>query len=385
MPYWYWRQLKNAWVLNENTTNKFDLPDKGALSALAIQSIAVNAASLAEYDNPYPIQRHTKIRVVGNGNFEIVNASAKQLQAVHCWDWEQDPIGTYTKVSGLFQRNFFYVPFGRNLGDPKYGLDLGRFGAGVEFEETNNYDTAFHTDTSSTLTIFGLFYKDAPADMFSGGFLKKRQINDKDTASEVQYKVKLPTENLLRQIHLFSEPDLSSHLDATSPTTNVQYIWLGIKSSEEYMINNVRSIDFANHIHQIMRRKFRTNVQTNVGTTTAGLGFADTMLYRNFQHAITPIQDTLGNHSAYLKFDDRRICQTWFHASGAADAVGVADVDSFGIMLHGNIPLLMNDPMADETAWLDSKAFGDVNVEITEGASTGNWRVVLDELEKKTG
>lgn len=382
MSYWYWRPLKSAWVLDENTTNKFTLPEKGKVSGLAIHSVAVNAAALNEYDNKYPIQRHTKIRVLGNGNFEVVNCKAKQLQAISCWDWRINPKGNYTDVNGLYQRNYFYVPFGRFLGDPLFGLDLERFGAGVEFEETNNYSTTYHTDANSKLDIYALMRKDPEAGLFDRGFLRKRQIIDKDAATETQYAVKLPTTNLLRQIHLFSEADLSSNKDAAAPHNVAQYLWLSVKSREEYLIDNFRSMHFATMIHDIMKRVFETCVQCSVGTTTAGLGFADTMLYRGFQHAAVGVIDTLGDHSQYIKFSDRRISEVWFHAAGSADTVGVAWIAKKGIMLHGDIPLLYNAPMGVEENWLDSDALGDVYVEVTEGNSLGNWYIVLDELEK---
>lgn len=382
MGYWYWRGLKTGWTLDEGQTNKEDLPDKGHVSGLLIHSQAVNAAALNEYDNKYPIQRHTKIRIVGNGNFEVINLRAKYLQAIGCWDHGRNPVGNYTDVNGLYQRNYFYIPFGRYLGDPDYGLDLAKFASGVELEETNNYSTTYHSDTNCKLDIYMLMRKNPEAGLFGKGFLKKRVIKDKDTASETQYAVKLPTEARLKQIHIFSEPDLSSHVDAVAPTTNVQYIWLGVKSKEEYILQNIRSMHYATYIHEIMKRVFQTRVQCSVGTTTPGLGFADTMLYRAFPHSATPTFDALGDHSIYTKYDDRRICQTWFHAGGSADTVGVGWVVSQGIMLHGDIPLLLQDPMSDESHWLDSKEMGDVYVEVTEGASLGNWRVVLDELEK---
>ena len=385
MPYWYWRPLKLAWALDENTDNTLDLPERGYLSALAIHSYATNETGLAEYDNKYPIQRHTKIRIVGNGNFEVMNLRAKHLQAINCWDWGINPVGQYSDVDTLIQRNMFYIPFGRYLKDPDYGLILENFASGSQLVETNNYSTTYHVDGSSKLDVYGLFYKEPTGGMFGKGFLKKRQVYDRDTASATQFGVKLPTDKLLRQIHLFSEPDLSSRVDATSPVTNVQYIWLGIKSKEEYILENVRSLYFSNWIHDIMGRQFETVVNTSVGTTTAGLGYSDTMLYRAFNRVCSSIVDTLGDHNSYTKFDDRRICQVWFHAGASADTVGTAGVYSKGVMLHGDIPLLMVDPFSEQSEWLDAKALADVYLEVTEGASTGNWYAVLDELESTYG
>lgn len=382
MGYWYWRSLKDAWVLNENTTNKFDLPEKGMLSGLLIHSQAVNAAALAEYDNKYPIQRHTLLRILGNGSNEIISAKAKQLQAMCMWDWKINPKGNYTDVNGLYQRNYFYIPFGRYLGDPEYGLDLGKFAAGTEFEETNNYSTTYHTDGSQVLDVMGLFRKNPEAGLFSKGYLSKRQIKDKDAASENKVAVKLPTENRLKQIALFTEADLSSHVDQVAPEAVAQYIYLSVKSREDYLLNKIRTRYYANWIHDVMGRVFETNVQASVGTTTAGLGYADTMLYRGFNVTSTPVSDTLQDTGLAAKFDDRRIHQIWFHQGGSAWTVGVANICKKGIMPHGLVPLLHQDPLSEESLWLDAKALGDVYVEVDEGNSTGNWYIVLDELIK---
>lgn len=60
----------------------------------------------------------------------------------------------------------------------------------------------------------------------------------------------------------------------------------------------------------------------------------------------------------------------------------MAELVCRGIMLFGDIPLLMQGPLSEPETWLDAKEMADVYVEVTEGASTGNWMIVLDELEE---
>lgn len=382
MGYWYWRPLQTGWTLTEATTNRLDLPEAGALSGIAIQTHTINAVSgMSAQDNPWPIQHHTKVRVVGNGNVEIVNAPAKYLQAMYCWDQKIDPVGYYTQTASLYQRNFWYIPFGRYLGDPKYGLQLENWASGVQFEETNDITAAWYQAGATQLEMYGLFWKNPSANQFPGGYLRKRQIVDNAAASRTQWGVKLPTVNLLKQIHVFVEPALSSHLDVTSAVTELQYLWLSIKSKDEYLINNMRTIDLVNHVATVMDRKFRTGVQVMAGST-AGLGFADTMLYRRFPSLSTPVRSSLIDNSSVMDFGDRRIIRTWIQNTGSGVADGYANVISEGHMLHGDMPLLLIDPQSDESQWFDSNANADVYVEATEGVSTGNWRIVLDELQK---
>lgn len=147
-------------------------------------------------------------------------------------------------------------------------------------------------------------------------------------------------------------------------------------------MNKMRTRYYASWIHDIMKRVFEFNAQVSVGTTTAGLGYFDSCLYRGFNVTGNPVTDTLQDTGLGAKFDDRRIHQIWFQQGGSAWTVGVANLCKKGIAMHGLVPLLKQDPMSDESLWLNAKELADVYVEIDEGNSLGNWYLVLDELEK---
>lgn len=380
MGYWYWRALKKALVLDENATNKFDLPERGMLSGFAIHSQGVNEADLSAYDRPFPVQRHTKFRIVANGNVEIINAKGSQLQALDCWNRNANPSGKYSQVDTHYQRNYFFLPFGRFLGDLKMGLDLGKFAVGVEFEETNDYSTTYHVDGSQTLDVYGLFRKSPEAGLFAEGYLKKRQIIDVDAATRTQEAVKLPTDLKLRQISLFTEGDIASGVETGNPLSTAKTLWLRVKSKEENIFANVRSREFAIWMHDIMGRKFRTEVSIMGGT--GGLAYLDPMMMRcdlvsGIAHSPAQSDDdvmTLGG--------DTRIKKCYTNKAGTGTAAVMAQCVCKGIGLHGHIPLLLQDPLSESDTWLDAKEQADVYVEVTEGHSTGRWQIVLDELEK---
>ncbi|GAH79930.1 unnamed protein product, partial [marine sediment metagenome] len=236
--YWYWRGLKRAWELNEGTTNKLPLPERGHLSGIAIHSSCKNKIKFDVTDDPYPIQRHTKFRVIGNGNFEVINASGKHLKSVECWNDNVDPKGMYDQAIDKYQRNYITIPFGRYMGDEKYGLILENFAAGVELEETNSYDTDLYHDHEQKLDVYGLFRKRPESDCFGEGFLRKRVIVEKDTQGEVEYAVRMPTLNKIRQIYLFSEADVALGIEAAAPIDQARYVFLYAKSKEELILNN---------------------------------------------------------------------------------------------------------------------------------------------------
>lgn len=380
MGYWYWRPLKEGWTLNEATTNRFNLPDAGVISGLRIRHRGTTAKHLDTTDDIYPVQM-SNVRILGNGNFEIVNARARQLHALDFWYSGIPDHRPPIVWDGWESGQEYCLPFGRYLGDPKYGLILDNFAAGSEFVETNTISTTNYDDTTSKMDIYALMRKNPEAGLFSGGFLRKRQILNKDAASEVQYGVQLPTLNKLRGIHLFSEPDISSGVQATTIFNNITRIWLSILSKGEYMIDNFLSSDFAYMIHSWLGRVAETVVYGGLG---AANNYLDTEIYERISSHAMPV-----GAAAVKRMVTERDATMLERAARVYgwDADGVAQTTqmylrSKGICLHGHIPLLMITPQADETEWLDADVNKKVYVEITEGASTGNWYLVLDELQK---
>ncbi len=379
MGYWYLRPLKKDWVVEEATSNKFDLPEKGKISGLYIHLVTTLAAALEDVDNPWPFQR-TDLKITGNGNVPIVSLRGRQLQAMNFWDTGEMPKDALQSHSSAYVEQWAFIPFGRYMGDPMYGLDLEKFSAGVEFDETNTFSTSYFTDAYTKYTIHALMRKNPEPDLFSGGYFKKRQIINKDTATETQYGVKLPTLNKLKQIHLFSEPDLSAHIPETNVYTNLNAIWLGVKSREEYLLDNVNSREYATIMHQMYKRMAHTQI---VAYGHGGGGCQDPMIYEAAGRHCMSVHDSVciyreDNATSWLE----RTADIYSYTSAGSDVDSRFYLDTWGISYHGDIPLLMIDPMAEETQYLDAKENADVYVEVTEGASTGNWYIVLDELEK---
>jgi len=381
MGYWYWRNLWNAESVDENTTNSLDLPEKGYLSGLRIHVQQRNTSDLDNaYDNPYPTQR-ISIKILGNGNFEIINLRGRQLEALNFWDSGHMSRNLLWTLRDIDLSEELLIPFGRYLGDPKYGLILDNFKAGVQFQETNTWDTDYVTDTYQKYTIDALFRKNPESELFSGGFLRKRQVADESAAARTQHGVKLPTDNLLRQIHVFTEPSLTSHLPTTVPFTELSTLWLSILSKQEYLINNMNLSNLARYMYQHFGRLARTEGLTG---DTSATHYCDTKIYERRNTGAFMFNTTAGFLVEDAATNLERILKLYTKNTSGTAAGQQAYWNAEGICPHGLIPLLLQDPMSDESAWLDAKAQGDVYVEGTEGVSTGHWYIVLDELQKTT-
>ena len=379
MPYWYWRNLQNGWAVTEASTDRFDLPEKGALSGLKITLRQHNTSDLDNaVDDPYPTQR-VSLKVLGNGNFEIVNLRARQLEALNFWETGHMNRKLLWTLRGIDLSEEIFIPFGRYFGDMKYGLMLDRFGAGVQFEETNTWDTTYVTVGDQTLTIDGLFYKNPPSDLFSGGFLTKKQITNQSVAGRTQFGVKLPSDNLLKQIYVFTEPDHSSHVMASTPFANLTTLWLSILAKQEYIINGMGAGALAYYMHQLYSRVARTEGLTG---DTASTHYCDTKIYERQGTGMAMFNTTAGFLVEDAATNLERVLKMYSKNTSGNAAGQQAYWNAQGICPHGIIPLLLQDPMSDETAWMDAKANGDVYVEASEGASSGHWYIVLDELQK---
>jgi len=380
MGYWYWRNLKKDWVIDENTTNRFDLPEKGHVSALLVKLRTQNETYLGTYDDPHPVQRVTKLRILGNGNFEIDNVSGRQMHAMNFWDKGVMSKEGLCEIDTAEQEQYLYIMFGRYLGDPRFGMILEKFAAGIQFEETNNISTTHYVNNETKYTVYALMRKNPEPGLFNGGFLRKRNIITKDAASETQYAVKLPTLNKLRQIHVFSEPTYASGVLSTTIFTLVQYLWLSILSKEEYIIDNIKTDAWARFIHDFLGRLAHTQKRIY---TQAGGGYHDTMIYEKRNSQAQNLMTNFGNIVGDATTDLTRFQRIYSYNHDGSELISrYVLLDTFGICLHGDIPLLLVDPMSDEPEWLDAAASKDVYVEVTEGSSSGNWYIVLDELQK---
>ena len=379
-PYWYWRQLKSGWTLDESSTNRFDLPERGALSGLMVNLYGTHARKNVNYAEIWPVQQTTP-RIVANGNFEIMNLRGRQLHAMNWWDYGALPAEGLFEPTGWINQQTLIFPFGRYLGDPDFGIWLEKFAAGVQMEETNTISTSDYTDATSKWDVFGLFRKNPEANLFSKGFFRKRRISNKTCASESQYPFKLPTEAKLKQIYVFTEPTNTSNDPSTTPYTNINKLWLSIKSKDEFLIDGLSASYFARMIHALYGRKAHTLI-TAVGGTSPG-HFVDTMIYERESSQMTPVYSAEGYATEYDDNNLERTCNVTTFNNAGTGTERVVYLDSIGISLHGVIPLLLIDPdKNDEQDYLDAKANADVYVEATEGASTGTWQIVLDELEK---
>ena len=384
MGYWYWRNLKNGWVQDESADNSFDLPTEGYISGLKITVEQKNAAYLCNgYDDPYPVDKINP-QIWGNGNSPIVQLRGKELEAMNFWETGKLSERLLWTVTGQTLSEELILPFGRYLGDMKKGLICEKWKAGLQFKDTNTWSTSYVTDTYQKYTIDALMRKNPEANLFSEGYLSKRHISDEDSLARTQYAIKLPTKQKLKQIYVFTEPDLTNvttYLPSITPFSNISKLWLSIKSLDEYLLNNVGTGWLAYMMHQMYGRVAETGGISGGGTSSNM--YVDTKIYERQESTFggfntnfnVPVEDAATNLERIMKMR-------------CFDAAGSAQTSQFywhakGICPHGIIPLLLQDPMSDTPDWLDAGAVGDVHVACTEGTSGyGKWRIVLDELQK---
>jgi len=133
-------------------------------------------------------------------------------------------------------------------------------------------------------------------------------------------------------------------------------------------------------MHRLFHRYPRTQVAAGSGAANPAL--ADSLIYYLSDFIPIAVEGTNFARADETYWLERSVSVYRYTHAGAEIAPIKFWALCNGICLHGDIPLLMIDPHADESQYLDTKAEADVYVEVTEGASTGNWYLVLDELQK---
>ncbi|MBA7696061.1 hypothetical protein ES703_104703 [subsurface metagenome] len=160
-------------------------------------------------------------------------------------------------------------------------------------------------------------------------------------------------------------------------------LWLGIKSKQEYIIDNADWRMFYQMMHQKYGRMPRTQMTTDLHISEDN--FHDTMIYDRSLSNYIPLSlwTTYNRLVTEYKWDrEERTVRLQIHQLDGNRGGGYVYTDNVGVAYNGNCPLLMIDPMAEEDQYLDAEAEADVTVEYTESASTENIYIVLDELQK---
>lgn len=248
MGFWLWRTFLSSRALANATsgTEVFDLPKKGIISNLMLETYMVSGTAKASIVSQAAFK---KIEVIGNGSTVIQSLTGKEVQASQAYDdgrlsqdKEMSPSG------GCY--GYFDIRFGRYPGDPKYALDCSKW-ASLELKIT--YDlaaggtidtTGYHT-TSGKVKVYGLFSPDG-AGLNPVGYLKKEEKKVYTTTASGEEDLALPTDFPFRRLLLLHTTDYYSMNDP------FQFVTITINDGARKPIDNMAGEDIGT-LDQAMR------------------------------------------------------------------------------------------------------------------------------------
>ncbi len=178
----------------------------------------------------------SRIEIVANGSDVIKSIPADIMDYLAWRDGAALNLDQHHNYGTSTLRYHGYVLFGRQFGDPEYGLDLSRFTT-TELRVTNVATSSyFSADLSMDVLLYIL--RDHPPASFKGYLRTELWRTYTTVASDVQY-IDLPTKGALRRLVLQAVPPRDSdNLATATPYSMLPQLRLTLKDGHEELFND---------------------------------------------------------------------------------------------------------------------------------------------------
>ena len=391
MPAHYLRRefLENeAAQSSDSTTYRLDMPETGMLSALALKLRATNGST----DNKNCMIKDiiTQIQVIGNGSTVIFSLTGEELDREAWKYYKQRSSELASEEPDDVQFQTFILPFGRVIGDKKFGLNLDAW-TNVQLQIQYNLAAVnavgangFVTGTFSVTVISYRYPQNAG--VRAAAFQKTSEIDQPTDATSGTRRYELPLQNKLIEVGLLVVEDNAAD------DTDVTAIRLELDSGENILYDtNWDDLQQENtNMYNINGRQVKSIFRSDADTVDFETGIC-----RGVQLTAEHIGEATADQEKLLLLESRsgsRITIGYFTldlvasseevAADTSDDTQLAAVDGDGVGNMVWIPLAMESDWSDA---MDSKAHGKIEVVITSGASGATLGLVLKELVTKQG
>jgi hypothetical protein len=206
--------LRQAVTMPRGQTWRLDLPKTGMLSGMLLKVSAdcFGGASLA--DPRWRLEDWlTKVEIIGNGATIIKSYNWCDIMFLTWLHQGITPPLVWRNYAANTQFAYGLILFGRFLGDPQKGLDLGRWDS-VEIRITNTATAAFY-GTDLSISILDTWVQDAPG-MFSGYIRSEEWRRWTTIVAGVDYEV-LPSEFPICTLAMQGVPAVLNGMFITPP------------------------------------------------------------------------------------------------------------------------------------------------------------------------
>lgn len=191
--------IEDELVLTDSGTKTIGIPFKDVVSQLYFLLQATNGATINR-SNP-PIKNLSKVELV-DGSDVLFSLSGPEAQGLNYINHGKVPFRLISECGGDYQRDVFYMDFGRYLGDPLWAFDPNKF-TNPQIKFTWNLaaintvgDEGFESGTGRMTILARLF--DEP--VAPGGFFMSKEHYSFTSAAKGVEPVDMPRDHIYRTL-----------------------------------------------------------------------------------------------------------------------------------------------------------------------------------------
>lgn len=187
-------------TITENTTFSEPLPSSGILLGIMLRARVKNASPMYSINKNWIHDHITDLVVKADGVESFKDIWGPTCVAEWMLQYGRQPPGFCDHRSSGYQTECFPIMFGRHWLDPKFALDLSKYGE-TRLEITNDFSTTYIEATKNIWYDIDLwFLEDAPA---PENMIATSQISSHTwTANSQEKTFKVPTKYKVRRILL---------------------------------------------------------------------------------------------------------------------------------------------------------------------------------------
>lgn len=337
-----------AEVLTNASTNKYELPKIGVLTAIKLDFRQSNAATIDGANRARIVDRLTEIAITDGGTQKMFSLTGQQCKTIHHFNEQNILPENANLIDSKSQLTTLIIPFGRFIGDEQFALDLSKFSSAY-IEITNDTSTTQCANGSLNVDIQLISF----ADMARGPtqYIKYyERFTEKPSADGQHVYHDIPPNDPLYMLFCQLDPDLETVGNAVNDPMSDSY---NLKAT----LQN-RAMTMWDHRPKDIVRTNAINyglVNTEGHYQTSETQFADMAIA--YVHSIT---------DAYISNVDAGVpywedCQNrWQKLSASSGAVPISHIHARGVGYYHTL-MLYHGLLINPNEWLNPATTGGRN------------------------
>ena len=368
---------------SDSTTYTRDLPENGVLSALMLKIRHTNGSTSNKDAAISDVI--TRVELLGNGSFVIFSLTGEELDRFSWMFVKRRPPEFQSEDANDVQFATFMIPFGRHIGDKKFGLDLAQF---KNVQLRIQYNAAAINAVGATGFVTGTFNVTVVAYRYPAidgirpvGFRRIREFVVPTDAASGTRRYEIPLQHKLIAVHTFVREDaIADDVDVTALQLEANNGELRIYDTnwDDLQNENASEMSVDPWHHQTIFKSdtdtvdFKTGICRSVSIQTEHVfeATADTEIFMGLESR-SGDRLTLAYHNIVT------VAGSELQSANTTDDTQLVSVAGDGV---GNWASMILSRQPDWEDALDTTKFAKLELVITSGASGATLGAVTEEI-----